>query len=132
LSNLYYQADSLYYRTALAAVVGADARTDYQYYVSTDDSDAVAQHSFFAELPHLGVIAEDAPDVALWALSLCGRGIVTASSSFSWWAAFLRHDLRTPFTMPRSAFLLQEPAYPGGYFPAGAIVIDANGTILRH
>ena len=64
----------------------------------------------------------------LWALSLCGRGIVAASSTFSWWAAYLRANLSTPVVLPRSFNRLEEPSFPGWVFPKDAIVLDFDGS----
>ena len=135
---LYPALDYAYYSKAYTLVLGTaggGAAVKHNrppvVYVATDDVSTANQSAFLRSLTGAVRFLPADPTTALWALSLCGRGIITASSTFSWWAAYLRISERTPVVMPRSAFLPNEPDFPGGYFPDAFAVIDSNGTMLR-
>lgn len=132
LPLLYPQLRDQYYAAAYALITATvlPPRDVFRVYVATDDEQAARRSDFLRSLKIPLTFLPDDPTTALWALSLCGRGIITASSTFSWWAAYLRHDEHTPVAMPRSVFLPQEPDYPGGYFPSSFFVLDVNGTLL--
>lgn len=136
-SDLYPKLGAPYYTRALEIVLrhrrfrGGDGITLPHLYISTDDEETANQSSFLRGYEGNFSFLSSDPTESLWALSLCDQGIVTASSSFSWWAAFIRKYESTPVVMPRSAFLPTEPEFPGGYFPDSYAVVDSDGTILR-
>jgi hypothetical protein len=115
----YDVVNSTSFEAALASVLAAlPSRDPPRYFVSSDDPEWVAGDPFFQRLRLAGLVAieESNPAMALWAMSLCGRGIISPMSSFSWWAGYLRADLSTPFVMPLSRKLSGwNPPYPSGY-----------------
>ena len=102
-------------------------------FIAVERAAALQRFDFLRDLvPKYGAtVFPGPPEDDMWALSLCGRGIIAASSSFSWWAAYLRANLSTPVVLPRSHYVPAEPSYPGWMFPAEAIVLEADGSIAR-
>ena len=123
-----------YYKGALAALgitlPTFNATPMPPLFVAAESASALEHFDFFRDLvPAYGAVVFPGPaEDDLWALSLCGRGIIAASSSYSWWAAYLRENLSTPVVLPRSHYVPAEPSFPGGMFPVEAIVLEADGT----
>lgn len=91
--------------------------------------------TFFANLQAQGLLSilKGTPIMDLWALSLCGAGIVATSSTLSWWSAYLRADPCTPALIPWTA----RESGPlikgiGRDSPADFIMLTHEGHILRN
>jgi hypothetical protein len=130
----FYAAESPYYAGALRVLLERHRSSDgdltrLRHAVVAENATYARSMPFFAGLGGAAYFIDEAPAYSLWALTLCGRGIVAAASSFSWWGAYLRADLAVPVVIPRALLPERENVFPGGYFPPDATVLYSNGSV---